>query len=114
MPLRLDTLRGRRLLAFAGIAEPDEFFEGLRSHGLDLVATLSFPDHAFYDDAAICEISERLTGSGADLAITTEKDGVKLTTLPRELSEKMLLARLDLAIDDPAPLTELLRNLLQK
>jgi len=52
--------------------------------------------------------------SSAEFAITTEKDGVKLTALPRELSEKMLVARLDLAIDDPTPLTELLRNLLQK
>jgi tetraacyldisaccharide 4'-kinase len=113
-PLLLDTLRGRKLLAFAGIADPDGFFAGLRSHGLDLVATLSFPDHADYTVASIQEVSALFKTSGAEFAITTEKDGVKLTTLPRELSEKMLLARLDLAIDDPAPLTELLRNLLQK
>jgi tetraacyldisaccharide-1-P 4'-kinase len=86
----------------------------LREQGLDLAATINFPDHADYTAASIQEIAALFRTSGAEFAITTEKDGVKLTNLPRELSEKMLLARLDLAIDDPAPLTELLRNLLQK
>jgi tetraacyldisaccharide 4'-kinase len=112
--LRLAAMRGKKLLAFAGIAEPGAFFDGLRSHGLDLVATINFPDHAVYDDAAIQEIMDRFATSGADMAITTEKDGVKLNALPMGLSEKTVLARLDLAIDDPTPLTVLLRNLLQK
>ena len=113
-PLRFDALRGRKLLAFAGIAEPDAFFEGLRGQGLALVATIGLPDHAVYDDAALLELSDLFRTSGADAAVTTEKDGVKLGVLPKELSEKTLLARLELAIDDPAPLTEALRNLLQK
>jgi tetraacyldisaccharide 4'-kinase len=113
-PLGFGALRGRKLLAFAGIAEPDGFFAGLRSHGLDLVDTIIFPDHAVYDDEAVHEITDRFRTSEADLAITTEKDGVKLTALPMEFSEKTVLARLDLQIDDPTPLTALLRNLLQK
>jgi len=113
-PLRLEALRGRKLLAFAGIAEPDAFFEGLRSHGLNLVATINFPDHAVYDAAALHEITDRFRISGAEWAVTTEKDGVKLHALAREVSGKTLLARLELALDDPTPLTALLRYLLQK
>lgn len=113
-PLGFDALRGKKLMAFAGIADPAAFFEGLRRHGLDLVATLNFPDHAVYDAATQHEIMNSFRSSGADMAITTEKDGVKLTALPKDFSKKILLAQLDLSIEDPAPLTELLRNLLQK
>jgi tetraacyldisaccharide 4'-kinase len=113
-PLPFAALLGKKLLAFAGIAEPDLFFTGLREQGLDLAATINFPDHVDYTAASIQKIAALFMTSGAEFSITTEKDGVKLTTLPRELSGKMLLARLDLAIDDPTPLTVLLRNLLQK
>jgi tetraacyldisaccharide-1-P 4'-kinase len=52
--------------------------------------------------------------AGADYAVTTEKDGVKLTHLPDTIASKVLLARLELAFVDTAPLLTLLRNLLQK
>jgi tetraacyldisaccharide 4'-kinase len=114
IPMPFSTLQNRRFVAFAGIAEPQFFFEGLRAQGLNLAATLCFPDHAEYTDAQIAEITSALKASGADSVITTEKDGVKLKHLPAGLSEKMLLARLDLILVDPAPLAASLLNLLQK
>jgi tetraacyldisaccharide 4'-kinase len=114
IPLSFSALQNRRFVAFAGIAEPQFFFEGLRDHGLNLVATISFPDHAVYTEPQIAEITSALQAYGADGAITTEKDGVKLKHLPESLREKLLLARLDLELEDPSPLTALLLNLLQK
>lgn len=110
----LESLQGRKIVAFAGIAEPQAFFDELLARGLDLVATLCLPDHVIYDDARINEIANAMQTAGADYALTTEKDGVKLKHLPEELAKITLLARLDLAIDDPAPLMTTLRNLLQK
>src|SRR6185369_16955491 len=113
-PTSLVSLGDRKVLAFAGIAEPQAFFDGLRAMGLNVVRTLNLPDHAVYDDTRIAELTAAMRSSGADCIITTEKDGVKLKHLPAELAEKTLLARLDLSIDDPAPLETLLLNLLQK
>jgi len=113
-PFPLEQLRGKRLLAFAGIAQPQYFFDGLRSRGLNVVATIDLPDHISYVAAHISTISESLERAGADYAITTEKDGVKLNCLPQELADKTLLARLTVTIADPAPLKALLRNLLHK
>lgn len=113
-PLRFDALCGRKIFAFAGIAEPDVFFDELRRCGLELAAVLNLPDHAVYDEATLDEIVTRFRLCGAELALTTEKDGVKLTALQPGFSENILLARLKLTIDDPTPLTALLRNLLQK
>jgi tetraacyldisaccharide 4'-kinase len=112
--LPFDSLHGTHVLAFSGIADPQFFFDGLRAHGLNPVATLSLPDHVQYDDSLIDEIKKAMLTTGANYALTTEKDGVKLQHLPVGLAEKTLLARLELTIDDPTPLNTLLRNLLQK
>ena len=109
-----DSLRGRKLLAFAGIADPNSFFKGLSDRGLNVVATVSLPDHVVYGETLIARIEAAARESGADCAITTEKDGVKLKHLPGRIADTILLARLELEIDDPAPLMALLRNLLQK
>jgi tetraacyldisaccharide 4'-kinase len=111
--LSLESLRGRRVLAFAGIADPHGFFVELRERGLSLVAELAMPDHVAYDDNRLAEIDHLMAGSKAEFAITTEKDGVKLKRIPQHLAETILLARLELTIADPAPLTAALRNLLQ-
>jgi tetraacyldisaccharide 4'-kinase len=111
---RLDSLIDKKILVFAGIADPDFFFDGLRTRGLNIIASVSLPDHVVYGDDVIATIEAALRESEADYAVTTEKDGVKLRHLPSRVAGKILLARLDLIIDDPAPLTSLLRNLLQK
>lgn len=65
----LDSLRGRPVLACAGVAQPQRFFEQLRHAGLD-VQEQALPDHAAFDalpwPAATPDV------------IVTEKDAVKL------------------------------------
>ncbi len=112
-PLQFAALQGMGVMAFSGIAEPQSFIDGLRRQGLNVIVSLCFPDHADYDDDRIAEIEAVFRSSGAEYAITTEKDGVKLNRLSQTTAEKTLLARLNLTIDDPAPLTGLLCNLLQ-
>jgi tetraacyldisaccharide 4'-kinase len=107
------TLHGRNVLAFAGIAEPNTFFDGLRAHGVNLVATICFPDHTVYDHETLDEIAEVFRSCGADMAITTEKDGVKLAAIPHALLEKILLSRLTLEFENPMLLSQSLSNLLQ-
>ena len=113
-PVAIEGLRGKKVLAFAGIAEPDHFFDELRSRGMELVDSVTFPDHAVYNEVRIAELCFRMRACGAEYAVTTEKDGVKLGQPPPELTGKILLAPLVLTIDDPAPLLALLRNFLQK
>jgi tetraacyldisaccharide 4'-kinase len=114
IPVPFSSLQNRHLLAFAGIAEPQFFFDGLRAHGLNLVATVCFPDHTEYTEVQLAAIMSALQASGADGIITTEKDGVKLKYLPAGIREKTWLARLELTLEDPAPLAASLLNLLQK
>ena len=70
------TLRNLRLSAFAGIGEPQRFFDHLSRLGL------SFEPHAFADHHRYCAKDFAVE---ADAILTTEKDAVKcanLTQLP--------------------------------
>lgn len=111
-PVPLAELQGPTFLAFAGIAQPEFFFSGLRDRGINVVSTLSFPDHAAYDHANLEAIRAALQSSGAEYAITTEKDGVKLKQLPVETAAVTYVARLDIEIDKPADLLASILNLL--
>jgi tetraacyldisaccharide 4'-kinase len=65
----LDGLRGRRVIAAAGVARPERFFAMLRERGLD-IEPLALPDHAHF---------EPLPWPPAAIdVIVTEKDAVKI------------------------------------
>ena len=67
-----DALKNKRVFAFAGLADNDQFF---RSLGLQLAGTRSFPDHHRYSAADIDAI--KYAANGAPI-VTTEKDAVKI------------------------------------
>lgn len=113
-PLPCSSYGDSKVLAFTGIADPESFFEGLRIKGLNTVCCLSFPDHVVYSRERCDEIEEAMRSSEADLLVTTEKDGVKLTELTGELAARTLLARLELTIDNPELLKGLLTDLLKR
>jgi tetraacyldisaccharide 4'-kinase len=104
---------GKRIVAFAGIADPESFFAGLRTEGLNLVHSISFPDHVVYNNERYKEIAEAMRTSGAELLVTTEKDGVKLKGLSKDYAERTLLARLELTIDNPEQLHGMLASILR-
>jgi tetraacyldisaccharide 4'-kinase len=71
-------LRGRRILAFAGIGRPQKFFDSCEEAGATLVATRAYPDHHPYGPADEATLAAEATRLGADL-LTTEKDHVRLS-----------------------------------
>lgn len=106
-----EELKGHRLLAFAGIADPAGFFDGVEKAGAPLVATLAFSDHICYGDAEISAIKRLRIASRSVFMITTEKDAVKL--LPyREQLGTVYVAALDLELVDGGVLEEMLDRLL--
>ncbi|MDX1764469.1 MAG: tetraacyldisaccharide 4'-kinase, partial [bacterium] len=76
----LSTIRGRRVMAFAGIARTERFFESVRKAGAILAGERSFPDHHPYTAEEVEWIAREGRKKGADYLITTEKDMVRLPT----------------------------------
>lgn len=71
-------LSGCRALAFAGLANPHQFFDCLRQQGVELVQPLPFGDHHRYSVRDLTAIGERCRELRVDTAITTEKDAENL------------------------------------
>jgi tetraacyldisaccharide 4'-kinase len=112
--LRADTgfiaeLAGRRVLAFAGIGDPEKFFATLAEAGIAIAGKRSFPDHHRYTPAeagALCNAAER---DGLVL-VTTEKDLARLSGEDqlKQLAGRAQALPVTLAFADEAPFKSLL------
>lgn len=76
--LPANQLNGKKVLAFCGIAGPERFFELLEQSGALIRGRLAFPDHFSYPPPGRKNLRAAYEESGAELAVTTEKDAVKL------------------------------------
>jgi tetraacyldisaccharide 4'-kinase len=74
------TIQGKKVFAFAGIADPEYFMYLLKELGADVVHEIHFPDHYAYDFKDIMMMQKYRTI--VDLFVTTEKDFVKLQGFP--------------------------------
>jgi tetraacyldisaccharide 4'-kinase len=73
-----DRLAKKKILAFCGIARPQRFLAQAREAGLEVVSFLTFPDHYVYPQPSLDKIIRAYREAGAEAAVTTEKDGVKI------------------------------------
>ena len=69
---------GARIMAVAGIARPDRFFDDVREAGFDVACTLVFRDHHRYTSRDATRIQAEARIARAQAILTTEKDGVRL------------------------------------
>ncbi|MBI4209615.1 MAG: tetraacyldisaccharide 4'-kinase [Deltaproteobacteria bacterium] len=74
----LNRLKGKRILAVCGIAQPDSFMTTLGKLGAKVVQPLPFPDHYFYRDRDWKRILEMARAQQVDAIVTTEKDAMRL------------------------------------
>jgi tetraacyldisaccharide 4'-kinase len=94
-----DALRGRKVVAFAGIAVPDALFDEVRRLSATLTAVRPLPDHHRYDADQVARLLALARQEGADYTVTSEKDATKID--PRWIADPGELFYLegDLAIE---------------
>jgi tetraacyldisaccharide 4'-kinase len=90
-------LEGKKISAFAGIGEPVSFKKSVLASGAQITSFSIFPDHHRYSRSEVDKISEAFLQSGADLLLTTEKDGMRLEDYPAFI-RKIYLMRIALEI----------------
>jgi len=74
----MSELHGKRALAFAGLADNEQFFASLEQAGCVLEKTISFPDHYRYGEKELERLVETAEENGVNLLITTFKDYIKI------------------------------------
>jgi len=75
----LDSLKGRKVIALSGIANPVYFSSMLRKCGAEIIGEAVFPDHHPYTPEDLSSVEEK--SKRADCIVATEKDMVKLKEL---------------------------------
>ncbi|KIL97567.1 Tetraacyldisaccharide 4'-kinase [Paramagnetospirillum magnetotacticum MS-1] len=96
-------LKGRKVVAFAGIGRPEKFFASLKQCGARLTADHSFPDHHPFARADIEALLAEAESNEA-LLVTTAKDRVRL---PADLRARVSVLSVSLDWEDPSLLTPL-------
>ena len=76
--LPLELLRGRRIVACAGIGNPDAFLKSLEHLGAEIAAFRAFADHHLYQAEDINTLGVWAEREKATLLVTTLKDLVKI------------------------------------
>ena len=110
------TIKGRRFLAFAGLADPDKFFDTLQSSGAWVSLTRSFPDHYHYSDEDIQELMQTAETGGLTL-VTTEKDAVRFvrgTAAALRLADTTMVFQIEIAFDEENTASQLIQGTLDR
>jgi tetraacyldisaccharide 4'-kinase len=106
IPTNLANFRGKKLIAFCGLAYPQKFFSLLENEGLEVCQKISFSDHYLYQKSDLENLCKASESKNAAL-ITTKKDWVKFSS---EFQEKISYLEIDLEFENK----ELIKSELKK
>ena len=69
----IDNFKNKRITAFAGIGNPENFFDLLKTNNLDVIKEIKFPDHHFYSKQELKNLFN-ISKENNTILVTTEKD----------------------------------------
>lgn len=78
----LEETRQKKGYGFCGVGSPLSFQKTLEGLEMPLVGFEAFPDHHHYSSQEMEDLCQKAQKEGAQYLITTQKDGVKVASLP--------------------------------
>ena len=102
-------LKGRKVIGFCGLANPDSFHNTLKSAGANIMQFIKFKDHYIFNDNDIAKLRKAIENSDAEFGVTTLKDYVKLERIWPD-DGKLCYIKIKLAIENDAEFIRLLKD----
>ena len=101
----------RKVLAFAGIGDPEKFFATLTEAGIEVAERAGFPDHHRYTAAQAQDLIARAQ-TGNLMLVTTEKDLMRLSGEPQleTLAARSSALPVRLVIEEEAAFRQVIVN----
>ena len=108
-------LRGRKVLAFAGIGNPDKFFDTVAEAGIDIGIRESFDDHHRFDAEEAANLVMTAEIEGLTL-LTTAKDHARMTGDPAlaALALKARVLPVTMQVDEAEALRKLVLSVVKR
>ena len=114
-PDAVTSLRARKVLAFAGIGDPDKFFATVEQAGIDIGARRAFADHHRFSAEEAAQLVMAAEHETLTL-LTTEKDHARMTGDPAlsALATQAKVLPVTLEVDESDALRALVRDKLRR
>ncbi len=109
-PLNLDNFKNRKLLALAGIGNPENFFNLMEQNNLKIEKKITFPDHYIISKNEIQKIINEAESKNLKI-IMTEKDYFKINSYKLE---KIDYLKISLEIEEKAKFIDKVKLLYDK
>ena len=109
-PENIDQFKNKKLLAIAGIGNPDNFFQLIEENGLNINKKLVFPDHYEFNKTEIQNIKDEARDNNYQI-IMTEKDYFKIKEFDIDNLEYL---KISLEITDKEKFIKTIHNLYDK
>ena len=77
-PQNIDEFKNKKVIAFAGIGNPENFFNLLMENKLNILETIKFPDHHKYSEKELENLLNKIKDNDSIL-LTTEKDYFRIS-----------------------------------
>ena len=74
----VDQFKNKKIIAFAGIGNPENFFDLLIENKLNIIETVKFPDHHDYSEKELENLLNKIKDNNSIL-LTTEKDYFRIS-----------------------------------
>ena len=82
-PQNIDEFQNKKVVAFAGIGNPENFFDLLKENKLNIIETIKFPDHHKYSEKELKNLLNKIQDNNSIL-LTTEKDYFRISEIHKE------------------------------
>ncbi len=102
----ISPINNPKIVAFAGIGRPQKFYKSLQDCGFQIVKTVDFPDHHFYQEEELQELISLAQNNNAEI-YTTSKDYVKI---PAHLRSNFKVLEIEITWDAPEQLASFMAN----
>ncbi len=103
------SFKGQKIVAFAGIAYPEKFFNSLKVQGANIIKEISYPDHHIYNENDMLSLVETANKTQSIL-VSTKKDYVRIPKSYRSLVNTL---EGEIIFKDEQLLREILSNVIE-
>ncbi len=103
------SFKGQKIVAFAGIAYPEKFFNSLKDQGANIIKEISYPDHHIYNENDMLSLVET-ANKNQSILVSTKKDYVRIPKSYRSLVNTL---EGEIIFKDEQLLREILSNVIE-